>query len=161
MGRKLKQNGHCPSIYFQLFDESKWEMIDRLMTLPKYAKSRTSLINNALDLGLPLLIEREFGEVKIESDYPITRRKRVQTGSQNVTDDLLKEIIRLLSEVVMNTTITKTMLCGLYQAKDMELAGQTVRSDRFSKGKYNYTPNCLYGMEIDLLKDVIKGRKEE
>ena len=64
MGRKLKQNGHCPSIYFQLFDESKWEMIDRLMTLPKYSKSRTSLINNALDLGLPLLIEREFGEVK-------------------------------------------------------------------------------------------------
>ena len=69
MGRKLKQEEHNPSIYFQIFDEDIWLMLDKLMTLPKYAKSRTSLINNALAYGLPKLIEDEFGE-KTLNDEP-------------------------------------------------------------------------------------------
>ena len=69
MGRKLKQSEHNPSIYFQIFDEDIWLMLDKLMTLPKYAKSRTSLINNALAYGLPKLIADEFGE-KTLNDEP-------------------------------------------------------------------------------------------
>jgi len=69
MGRKLKQHAHNASIYFQIFDDDIWQMIDRLMELPKYAKSRTSLLNNALAYGLPKLIEDEYGE-KILCDEP-------------------------------------------------------------------------------------------
>lgn len=161
MGRKLKQKGHSPSIYFQIFDESKWEMIDRLMALPKYEKSRTSLINNALDYGLPKLIEQEFGEVTLQ-DEPTEVKKEVVESSQYQKDslELQKEIIRLLSEILIYVTLDKAMLCGLYQAKETELHGRSIQAERFSHGLYNYTPNCLDGLEIELLKDLTNNMEK-
>ena len=64
MGRKINETDHKASIYFRLRDEDNWEMLDKLMTLPQYQKNRAKLINDALSLGLPTLIEMKFGEVK-------------------------------------------------------------------------------------------------
>ena len=165
MGRKLKENGHCPSIYFQLFDESKWEMIDKLMTLPKYQKSRTALINNALDYGLPKLIEQEFGEIRLcdepteEHDRPVPFQP---IAVQSVSDESIVEIVRLLSEIVLNTNITKSMVCGVFNTiyEEQQKANPKL-ADRLKRGVLNNTPDCLYAKEIRMLKEMHKDEDEE
>ncbi len=155
MGRKLKQHAHNASIYFQIFDEDIWLMIDRLMTLPKYAKSRTSLINNALAYGLPKLIEDEFGEKTLEDepDEQPTEKSVAQILS-NVPDERIDKIVRLLQEVIMNTTISKSLVCALFNAKSSELNGKPIVAKKFDSGAMRDTPTCMTKYEIDMLNEM-------
>ena len=121
MGRKLKQNEHKASIYFRLRDEDNWLIIDRLMTLPEYERNRAKLLNDALSIGLPLLLEeKENGKITLpavnEDSVPIRIRRR--KGS--VADD--KEIKGLLSEIVMNSSLNKAMLSALFNLKEKEIS---------------------------------------
>ena len=164
MGRKLKDKGHCPSIYFQLFDESKWEMIDRLMTLPKYEKSRTALINNALDYGLPKLVEQEFGEVRLTEEPQEEQTYNVPmtpTVVQTIDDESIVEIVRLLNEIVINTSITKSIASGMFNEKIEELKKDPALAERMKKGLFNSTPDCLFAKEIRMLKEMNKDEDEE
>lgn len=156
MGRKLKQHEHNASIYFQIFDDDIWQMIDRLMELPKYAKSRTSLLNNALAYGLPKLIEDEFGE-KTLYDEPYEQRAEkpaVQIITESVRDERIDEMIRLLQEVVMNTTISKSLVCSLFNAKSAELNGKPLSAKKFDSGAMRDTPTCMTKYEIDRLNEM-------
>ncbi len=47
--------------FVSIYDERKWEQIDKLMTLPRYEKTFNGVINDALDYGLPMLIKEAFG----------------------------------------------------------------------------------------------------
>lgn len=48
--------------------QKKWEQIDKLSTLDRYANSFNMLINDALDYGLPMLIKEAFGEIDYEEE---------------------------------------------------------------------------------------------
>lgn len=155
MGRKLKQHAHNASIYFQIFDEDIWLMIDRLMTLPKYAKSRTSLINNALAYGLPKLIEDEFGEKTLcdePNDQP-TEKSVVQVQSE-VSDERIDLMVRLLQEIVMNTGISKSLICSLFNVKSAELRGKPTSAEKFDSGAMRDTPTCMTKYEIERLNEM-------
>lgn len=155
MGRKLKQHAHNASIYFQIFDEDIWLMIDRLMTLPKYAKSRTSLINNALTYGLPKLIEDEFGEKTLcdDSCEQPTEKLVVQVQS-DVSDERIDLMVRLLQEIVMNTGISKSLICSLFNVKSAELRGKPTSAEKFDSGAMRDTPTCMTKYEIELLNEM-------
>lgn len=155
MGRKLK-NSHSPSIYFQMFDEIKWEMIDKLMTLPKYAKSRNALINRALDFGLPQVMEEEFG-------MPTHEEKHIEfvpTESNEVQDEQLKEIIFLLHDIDTNATITKSLVCSLFNEKAKDLQNNPVDPERFVKGGLRTTPDYMESYELQQLKQLLGGNKK-
>lgn len=155
MGRKLKQHEHNASIYFQIFDEDIWLMLDKLMTLPKYAKSRTSLINNALAYGLPKLIEDEFGEKTLcdePNDQP-TEKSVVQVQSE-VSDERIDLMVRLLQEIVMNTGISKSLICSLFNVKSAELRGKPTSAEKFDSGAMRDTPTCMAKYEIDRLNEM-------
>lgn len=155
MGRKLKQHEHNASIYFQIFDEDTWLMIDKLMTLPKYAKSRTSLINNALALGLPKLIEDEFGEKTLNDELikQPTEKSTVQI-SEYASDERIDLLVRLLQEVVMNTGINKSLVCSLFNAKSAELNGKPLSAKKFDSGAMRDTPTCMMKYEVDRLNEM-------
>lgn len=146
MGRKLKQTEHHPSIYFQIFDEDIWSMLDKLMTLPKYAKSRTSLLNNALAYGLPKLIETEFGEKTLndENDEQPTEKPTVRI-TESVHDERIDEVVRLLQEIIMNTHISKSLLCLYTGLRIGELLALTWHDIDFIKGTLAVTKSCHYG----------------
>lgn len=155
MGRKLKQTEHHPSIYFQIFDEDIWLMLDKLMTLPKYAKSRTSLINNALAYGLPKLIEDEFGEKTLcDEPYEQPTEKPTVQIRESVHDERMGKIVRLLQEVVMNTNISKALVCSLFNAKSAELSGKPLSAAKFDNGSMRDTPTCMTKYEIDRLNEM-------
>ena len=159
MGRKIQETDHNAAIFFRLRDEDNWALLDKLMTLPQYKKSRAKLINDALSLGLPALVEMKFGEVLYHDEPEPIEEKREDKSEENIAkavDPSLKEIVSLLNEIVINTSLGKSMLCGLYNAKELEVKGNVVRSDKFSRGQYNDTPDCLFDAEIDMLKDLSK-----
>lgn len=157
MGRKLNQTGHHPSIYFQMFDEDKWEMMDKLMTLPKYAKSRTGLINKALDFGLPKLIADEFGEVTLceePEDNPWQTKPAESVAVQAISDETLKEIITLLKRISMNTQLSKSIACSVFNVLSRDLKGQLPNAEAFDNGDLRDTPRYLERKEIQLLKEI-------
>lgn len=155
MGRKLKQTEHHPSIYFQIFDEDTWLMMDKLMTLPKYAKSRTSLINNALVYGLPKLIEDEFGEKTLNDEpYEQPTEKAAERTTESDRDERIDLLIRLLQETVMNTGISKAVVCSLFNAKSAELNGKPLTAKMFDSGAMRDTPTCLTKYEVDRLNEM-------
>jgi hypothetical protein len=155
MGRKLKNN-HSPTIYFQLFDETKWEMIDKLMTIPKYARSRTALILRALDFGLPLVMDEEFC-------MPVADKGLNEYIPAEPDDDVksntLKEIVYLLHDIDMNTTITKSLACSLFNERCKSLNGTQVDGERFTKGGLRATPDYMEGYELAQLKMIKESSK--
>ncbi|MDE6868558.1 MAG: hypothetical protein K2J83_05400 [Clostridia bacterium] len=155
MGRKLKQSEHNASIYFRLRDEENWQMIDRLMTLPHYANNRASLINNALSYGLPKLIENEFGE-KTLCDEPNEQRAEKPAVQISESDhaERIDEVVRLLQEIIMNTHISKSLICSLFNAKSAELNGKPLSAKKFDSGAMRDTPTCMTKYEIDRLNEM-------
>ncbi len=155
MGRKLKQSAHNASIYFRLRDEENWQMIDRLMTLPHYANNRASLINNALTYGLPKLIEEEFGEKTLEDEpYEQPTEKLVVQVQEAIPDERIDQLIRLLQEIVMNTTISKSLICSLFNVKSAELRGKPTSAEKFDGGAMRDTPTCMTKYEIERLNEM-------
>ncbi len=155
MGRKLKQSAHNASIYFRLRDEENWQMIDRLMTLPHYANNRASLINNALTYGLPKLIEEEFGEKTLEDEpYEQPTEKSVVQVQEAIPDERIDQLIRLLQEIVMNTTISKSLICSLFNVKSAELRGKPTSAEKFDGGAMRDTPTCMTKYEIERLNEM-------
>lgn len=155
MGRKLKQSAHNASIYFRLRDEENWQMIDRLMTLPHYANNRASLINNALTYGLPKLIEDEFGEKTLcdDSCEQPTEKSVVQVQSA-IPDERIDLMVRLLQEIVMNTGISKSLICSLFNVKSAELRGKPTSAEKFDSGAMRDTPTCMTKYEIERLNEM-------
>ncbi len=155
MGRKLKQSAHNASIYFRLRDEENWQMIDRLMTLPHYANNRASLINNALTYGLPKLIEEEFGEKTLcDEPYEQPTEKLVVQVQEAIPDERIDQLIRLLQEIVMNTTISKSLICSLFNVKSAELRGKPTSAEKFDGGAMRDTPTCMTKYEIERLNEM-------
>ena len=156
MGRKLKQSEHNASIYFRLRDEENWQMIDRLMTLPHYANNRAAVLNKALSYGLPKLIEDEFGEIKYSDDEQQRPQLNEQTVQiiERVVDERADIIARLLQEVIMNTTISKSLVCSLFNAKNAELNDKPLSGKRFDEGGLRYTPTCMEKYEVDRLNEM-------
>jgi len=159
MGRNAKSGVHNSLVYFKLTDEDKWQMIDKLMTLPKYAKSRNSLLNNALSFGLPLLIEDEFGEVVLcgEADE---RKPTLAKRGQDIPEEKVDEIIRLLKEVALYTSINKGMICSIFNAESRYVRKDPITVQEFDGGKLRDTPRYFLKEEIAGLK-ALRGEDYE
>lgn len=125
------------------------------MTLPHYANNRASLLNRALTYGLPKLIEDEFGEktLNVETDE-LTAEKPSVRISESVHDERINEVVRLLQEVVMNTGISKALVCSLFNAKSAELNGKPLSAKKFDGGAMRDTPTCMTKYEVDMLNEM-------
>ena len=130
------------------------EQIEKL--LPEY-KSFNQLANDALRLGLPLLLEEKFNkEIKLEegkSTAQVCRVERV-VEERHIPDECLKEMVRLLQEIVMTTTISKALTCSLFNAKSDELNGHPIPAKKFDNGAMRDTPICMMKYEIDRLNEM-------
>ena len=89
------------------------------------------------------------------------QRETVAQGYGNALDPRIDEVIRLLSEIVMNTTLNKLMASGVFNSMIQLLEDKPKLASRLSKGLLNNTPDCLYDTEIDMLKDMNKDEEDE
>lgn len=134
--------------YIRITDENLWQKIDEIMTLPEY-KSFNKVINDALFYGLDSLYNALF-DVTEDTVRATPKPKRNNAD----TEEYFVRIVRLLQEIILNENINKSILCSLFQAKEMELKGERCRADRFGNGRYKDTPECFVMDELRMLKEI-------
>ena len=148
--------------FIRITDVDMLETIEAL--LPHY-DSFNALANDALRYGLPLLLSEKMPKQITLADEPKyeerTQQETMPQCYENALDPRIDEVIRLLSEIVMNTTLDKLMLSGLFNAKIQELENTPKLASRLSRGLLNNTPDCLYNTVIDMLKDMNKDEEDE
>ncbi len=140
--------------YIRIEKEDQWEMIDRLLTIDEYKKSFNKLISDALDFGLPLLVKCRFdNEEQIDESAHKTKLVRKING---VDENTYNIIVKLLKEVILNVTINKSILCSLFETKNIELSGERVNRKKYKEGAYRDTPEYLINYEIKGLNELRK-----
>lgn len=136
--------------FIRITDVGMLEDIEKLLP---YYKTFNRLANDALSLGLPLLIKEKTDPITLPE---ISEPRKIYY----VPDKTLDEMIELLKEIVINTSSSRSMLCGLYNAKVQELEGYPINAERFKRGMFNYVPDCLFDREMDMLKEMSKTERE-
>lgn len=131
--------------FITIKDVNIWEQIDQIMTLPEYEKSFNKVINDALFYGIEILFNELF---KIEKPKPPENEMQ----SQNQEEQLL-QIVRLLKEMIVNETINKSILCSLFQVKNLELNKRIISGKKFEEGYYRDIPEYLIQYELKALKE--------
>ena len=138
--------------YISIKDVELLGYIERL--LPHYT-TFNKLLNDALRLGLPkLLEEKENIKITLEKEPKESIAVSGNTIPESYEADN-RELKNLLSEIVINTSLNKSMLSGLFNLKESEIVNSMVKK-RFSEGLLNNTPDCLFDTEIDMLKEIGK-----
>lgn len=117
-----------------------------MSTLEKYGNSFNQLINNALDLGLPLLIKAEFGEIDEE--------ERIYSTIHSKDEEFYGQVVRLFGEVIMNLNINKSILSSLFEAKRLELTHRPVSGEAFATGCFQDTPKFAEDYELRTLRSL-------
>jgi hypothetical protein len=148
MGRKSTQTDNRARRYIRILDDDKWSKIDKLSTLEKYGNSFNQLINNALDLGLPLLIKAEFGEIDEEEE------ERIYSTIHSKDEEFYGQVVRLFGEVIMNLNINKSILSSLFEAKRLELTHRPVSGEAFATGCFQDTPKFAEEYELRTLRSL-------
>ena len=132
----------------QYISVNEVDMLRIIEQLLPYYKSFNQLANDALRLGLPLLLESKFDTtIRLEEEYNEPRPQEIMT----VPDERIELMIRLMQEIVMNTTISKSLICSLFNAKNKELQEQVVSPRNFECGYMRDTPNFMMKYEVDML----------
>ena len=120
------------------------EVIEKLLP---YYKSFNRLVNDALQYGLPLLLES-----KLDNRVQLPEEQRLhEIEIKTVFDERIAEMVTLLQEIAMNTTISKAVVCSLFNAKSAELKGKSLPAEKFDDGAMRDTPSCLTKCEVDML----------
>ena len=130
--------------YISITDCYMLEIIEKLLP---YYKSFNRLVNDALQYGLPLLLEsKQDNIVRLEEEQ---RPQAIEV--KTVSDERIVEMVKLLQEIVMNTTISKSIVCSLFNAKSSELKGKPIPVEKFDSGAMRDTPTCLTKYEVEML----------
>ena len=124
-----------------------WDMIDKMMSLEEYSKSFNKVINHALFIGLPLLVQNHFGTEDEEQEEP---------ANSIFEEDYVVQMIRLLKEIILNETINKSILCSLFNLKVQDDSLGLKTKEKLEKGGFRDTPEYLSIYEIKGLKDLRK-----
>ncbi len=146
--RGIRKTDRNTRRFISIADINLWEMIDRLMSLEEYSKSFNKVINNALFIGLPLLVQNHFGTGEQEPE--------VQPANSTFEEDYVVQMIRLLKEIVLNETINKSILCSLFNLKVQDESLGLKTKEKLEKGGFRDTPEYLSIYEIKGLKDLRK-----
>lgn len=133
--------------YISVNDVDMLAMIEKLLP---YYKSFNQLANDALQYGLPMLLESKRNKaVRLDEEQ---RPQAIEV--KTVPDERIAEMVTLLQEIVMNTTISKAVVCSLFNAKSAELKGRPLSAEKFDSGAMRDTPTCLAKYEVDMLNEM-------
>lgn len=148
MGRKSTPKEKRERRYIRILTSEKWDKIDKLSTIDRYANSFNMLINDALDYGLPLLIKEVFEEIGSEE------KAKQYNSARSKDEEFYGKVIRLFGETIMNLNINKAILSSLFEAKRLELRHQPVSAEAFETGCFQDTPKFADDYELRELRRI-------
>ena len=141
--------------YIRILDMEIWDKIDEIMTLPEYEKSFNKVINEALFYGIDTLHKQLFFKEEFGNKVSLKRNEETNQVSDKERE-MFSQIIRLLKEMIINETINKSILCSLFQARNLEVNQKQINGQKFEEGYYRDTPNYLVHYELKALKELSK-----
>lgn len=105
-------------------------------------KNRNAVLNEALDLGAPILYARIFGgESKAE--------KAKQEYRPSVAREL-KELRRVIDDLFIENNVIEMLLAALFNAKVAALGGEEVNAEALLDGSMCDLPELVAGLKADL-----------
>ena len=135
--------------HIRICDITLLEQIDKIMQYPKF-KSFSKVINEALWIALPKILERLEGEEEITIPKAEEQRRPKQHSSL-IDEEFYGVLVRLLREIVLNVVINKSILSSLFHGKCMEYKGCRI-PELFEQGLMSDTPDYLEDFETEQLK---------
>lgn len=135
--------------HIRICDITMLEQIDKIMQYPEF-KSFSKVINEALWIALPKILERLEGKEEITIPKSEEQRRHKQQSSL-IDEEFYGVLVRLLREIVLNVVINKSILSSLFHGKCMEYSGCRV-SELFEQGLMSDTPDYLEDFETEQLK---------
>lgn len=140
--------------FIRILDMEIWDKIDEIMSLPEYEKSFNKVINEALFYGMDMLHKQLFSKEEFEN--VVSSKRNEENKKVEKENELLSQVIRLLKEMIVNVTINKSILCSLFQVKNLEVNQKGINGQKFEQGYYRDTPSYLMYYELKALKDLNK-----
>ncbi len=146
---KRKEVDKSVDRHIRIFDMTLLEQIDKIMQYAEF-KSFSKVINEALFIALPKILERLEGNEEIT--IPKAEEQRRSKQQSNIIDEeFYGVLVRLLREIVLNVVINKSILSSLFHGKCMEYKGCRV-PELFEQGLMSDTPDYLEDFETEQLK---------
>ncbi len=108
--------------------------------------NRNAVLNDALDIGVPILYARIFGK---DAKTP-SEQKPLYSPSVGRE---LKELRRVIDDLFVEMAVQETMLAGLYNVKTAELDGEDVNAEALRDGSMCDLPELVAGLKADLTKN--------
>lgn len=110
----------------------------------KLGGKRNPVLNDALDIGVPILYARIFGkEVKQTNEQ---RSHSPSVGRE------LKELRRVIDDLFIETNVLETMLAGLYNVQTATLDGTPVNAEGLLDGSLCDLPELVAKIKEDLIE---------
>lgn len=160
--------------YIRIEKDYLWDKIDMLSTVDRYNKSFNKIIIEALEVGLPKLLETHLGIKEFEENSSKNQAKNYNefhSNMENYQDEnhnyepqkekgsYENQVLRLLHEVIINELLIRDNVNSLFEAKNLELHGKHVDPQYFERGHYNQTPKFQEAFEIRELSKLAKWRE--
>lgn len=137
MGKKFNPDANIFSVL--VHNAETFRLLTALATMKG---NRNAVLNEALNIGVPILYARTFGgEVKAE--------KAKQEYKPSVGREL-KELRRVIDDLFVEMTVQETMLAGLFNAKIAALDGEEVNAEAMRDGSMCDLPELVAGLKADL-----------
>ena len=146
--------------YVRITDSNIYEKLRWLEDVKKVKISNA--IPNALYYGLDEYIKAEFGEIEVGDveEHKPTTEPSAPIVIETIADRRIEEIVSLLEEIVLNTTLTKSIVASLFNERAKNLYGYSVRPELFDNGDLRDTPDYLVGHEKMVMRKIQEERRK-
>ncbi len=146
--RKPNPNAASYSLYIHNADT-----LSLVNELAAKSGNRNAVLNDALDIGVPILYARIFGK---DAKTP-SEQKPLYSPSVGRE---LKELRRVIDDLFVEMTVQETMLAGLYNAKIAALDGDDINAEALRDGSMCDLPELVAGLKADLTEKPKRGSAE-
>lgn len=105
--------------------------------------NRNAVLNDALDIGVPILYARIFGK-------DVKQSREQKSHSPSVGREL-KELRRVIDDLFIEMNVQETMLAGLFNALIAYLAGTVINAESLIDGSLCDLPELVAKIKEDLI----------
>ncbi|WP_251547219.1 hypothetical protein [Pumilibacter intestinalis] len=106
--------------------------------------NRSAVLNEALDIGVPIMYARIFGKAGNPESAP------APAYSPSVGREM-KELRRVIDDLFIEMAIQETMIAGLFNATVAQLDGEAVNAETLRDGSLCDLPELVSGLKEDLI----------
>lgn len=104
--------------------------------------NRNAVLNDALDIGVPILYARIFGKD--------VKQSHEQSAHSPAVGRELKELRKVIDDLFVLFNVQEAMLASLFNVKAAELDGKQINSKQLLNGSLSALPEFIAGIKADL-----------